>query len=123
MAFLSRRPAVGNAPGAFAIYVGFASLFLGSWWLFVSAVVVVLAALAARFLKMPSTAAAITMGVTLHVFEWSLQRLLGSGLAVPENLAFLVVADPLIVFVVVLSFLAFVSASWGWLRSLVGFAI
>jgi|GEM_PF-5801400 len=122
MALFSRRPALGNAPGAYAIYVGFASLFLGSGWLFISALLVVLAALAARFLKMPSSAAAVTMGVTLHSLEWSLQQLLGPVFIWPENILITAAADPVIAFVAVLSFAALVSATWGWLKSLVGLA-
>lgn len=123
MALLSRRPALGNVPGAYAIYVGFASLYLGSWWLFASAMVVVLAALGAHFLKLPSTAAAVTMGVTLHTLEWSLEQLLGPVLTMPENLMVTVMSDPVMAFVAFLSALALISATWGWIKSLVGLAV
>jgi len=123
MALLSRRPALGNLPGAYAIYVGFASLFLGSEWLFISALLVVLAALGAKFLKIPSTAAAITMGVTLHSLEWSLQQLLGPVFVIPENILVTAAGDPLMAVVAFLSLLALISSTWGWLKSLVGLAV
>ena len=115
----AHRPALGNVPGAYVIYMVLVAPFAGSWVPVLAAAIVGAAILINRRFGWPASTSASSMAAAVGSLRWSLTDLL-AGLEQGPFLASLwpaVLAHPLAVFVALVSLVMFLNFLIIWLRT------